>query len=95
VEKWWSEAIDYSMVHAHYMLDTQVYKHTDKICNTHCFSIATIVARTRLNVTLYVHCLSFKAFCNEAEGKNTRVHPFVCLPARDFVSATKVFVEFS
>jgi len=28
------------------------------ICNTHCFSTATMVARTRLNVTLYVHCLS-------------------------------------
>ena len=26
--------------------------------NTHCFSIATMVARTRLHVTLYVHCLS-------------------------------------
>ena len=26
--------------------------------NTHSFSTATIAARTRLNVTLYVHCLS-------------------------------------
>ena len=28
------------------------------ICNTHCFSTATIGTRTRLNATLYVHCLS-------------------------------------
>jgi hypothetical protein len=31
---------------------------TLRLCNTHCFSTATMVARTRLNVTLYVHCLS-------------------------------------
>jgi hypothetical protein len=29
-----------------------------RICNTYCFSTTTMVARTRLNVTLYVHCLS-------------------------------------
>jgi len=40
------------------MLDTQVYKHTRRICNTYCFSNATVVARTRPNVRLYVHCLS-------------------------------------
>jgi len=27
------------------------------ICNTYCFSTATVVARTRCNVTFYVHCL--------------------------------------
>ena len=27
-------------------------------CNTSCFSTATAVARTRLNVTLYIHRLS-------------------------------------
>ena len=30
---------------------------THRFCNTYCFSIATMVARTHLNVTLYVHCL--------------------------------------
>jgi hypothetical protein len=29
-----------------------------QIFNTHCFSTAAVVARTRLIVTLYVHCLS-------------------------------------
>ena len=28
------------------------------ICNTYCFSTATMAARTRRNVTLYVHCVS-------------------------------------
>jgi len=35
----------YNMAQAHCMLD-----------NTYCFSIATMVTRTYLNVTLYVHC---------------------------------------
>ena len=30
---------------------------TFRLCNRHRFSTATMVARTRLNVTLYVHCL--------------------------------------
>jgi hypothetical protein len=35
--------------------NTQRYR----LCNTHCFSIATMVAKTRLTVTLYVNCPSF------------------------------------
>jgi hypothetical protein len=31
--------------------------HTHKICNAYCFSTATMVTRTRLNITLYVRCL--------------------------------------
>jgi hypothetical protein len=30
------------------------------MCNTYCFSPATIVTRTLLKVTLYVHCLSYQ-----------------------------------
>jgi len=40
------------------ILDTQVYKQTLRIRNTYCFSTATMVARTRLSVTSYLHCLS-------------------------------------
>jgi len=41
------------------MLDNEGYKHTPRICNTFCFSIATLVTWKRLNVMmLYVHCLS-------------------------------------
>jgi hypothetical protein len=46
-----------NMAHAHFMPDTKGYIHTLRICNTYCFSIATLVTRKRLNVTLYVHCL--------------------------------------
>jgi hypothetical protein len=47
------------MAHAHCMRDTQGNKRTLRICNTYCFSFATMVARTHLNVTLYVrNCLS-------------------------------------
>jgi hypothetical protein len=33
-------------------------KATHRLCDTHCFSTATMVARTRLNFTVYVLCLS-------------------------------------
>jgi hypothetical protein len=46
------------MAHAHFMLDNWGYKCTHRLWNTDCFSIATMVVRMRLNVTLYVHCLS-------------------------------------
>jgi hypothetical protein len=45
------QAIDDNMEHAECLLD-----------NTYCFPTATMVARTRLNVTLYVHCLSCSLF---------------------------------
>ena len=47
-------ATDDSMEHAYCMMDTYGYKHTLRICNTYCFSNATTVARTRLDVTLHV-----------------------------------------
>jgi hypothetical protein len=40
------------------MPDTEGHKYTVRICNTICFSTSTVVLRTRLNVTVYVHCLS-------------------------------------
>ena len=58
-----SLAADDSMTHAHCILDTKGYKYTISICNVHYFSTATMVARTRLNVTLNVHWLS----CSETE----------------------------
>jgi hypothetical protein len=52
------QATDDNMAHAHCMLNTQGYKPTLRICNAYCFSTATMVALTRLDVTLYMHCLS-------------------------------------
>jgi hypothetical protein len=47
------------MTKYHCMLDNKGCKHTLRICNTYCFSTARMVMRTRLSVTLYVHCLSY------------------------------------
>jgi hypothetical protein len=47
------------------MLDAKGYKHTLRICNTNCFSSATMVARTRLKATVYVHCLSSTIFTHK------------------------------
>jgi hypothetical protein len=44
--------------HVHFMLDSlgkkekKTYTHTLRICNTYCFSTATMVTRKNLNVTL-------------------------------------------
>ena len=32
--------------------------HTLRMCNTHCFYTATVVPRTRVTITLHIHCLS-------------------------------------
>ena len=38
-------------------IQTHTHTHTLIIFNTYCFPTVTMVMRTRLNVTLYVHCL--------------------------------------
>jgi len=43
-------------LHAGYL---RLQTHTLRICNSYCFSTATMVTGTRLNVTLYLHCLLF------------------------------------
>ena len=35
------------------------YTDTPIIFNIYCFSAATMVTRTRLNIMLYIHCLSY------------------------------------
>ena len=52
------------MAHAHFKPRNKSYKHTLLICVTYCFSTTTMVTRTRLDVTLYVHCLSCFIFKN-------------------------------
>ena len=44
--------------HALCMLDNKGYRHTLRICNTYCFSMATMALGTLLNIALYVNCLS-------------------------------------
>jgi len=52
------QATNDNMVHAHCMLDNEVYKHRFRICNTYSFSISTMTARRRRGVTLCLHCFS-------------------------------------
>jgi hypothetical protein len=60
---WISKAIcTYAHAHAHAPEYPHARKHAQACThrptfNTYCFSTATIVSWTRLNVTLYVHCL--------------------------------------
>ena len=51
------QVTDDNMEHAHYILDTYDYKHALRTCNNYCFPTTTMVARTRLIVTFYVHWL--------------------------------------
>ena len=49
------QATDDNMAHAHCMLDIlRLQIHTLRLCNSHRFSTATMVARTRDNVTSYI-----------------------------------------
>ena len=48
--------------HAHCMLDTKGYEHTLTICNTYCFSSATMFAGTRVIVT-FTHSLPCIKHC--------------------------------
>jgi len=47
------------MAHSLCMLDNSGCKHTLVICNIYRFTTAIMVARTRLKITLHVHCMCF------------------------------------
>ena len=48
------------MPHVHCLLDTKGCKHTLRICNTFCFSMATVVACMHLNILICIqHNLCF------------------------------------
>jgi hypothetical protein len=66
------QATDYNTAHVHSTLDIWGYKHTLRICNTYCFSTATMVAQMRLNVILYVHCLSCSIYTRIKILRGTR-----------------------
>jgi len=53
------QAANDNMAHAHCMLDTKGYRHTLRICNNYCLSTTRMVARTRIDVKLHVHCLCY------------------------------------
>jgi len=51
------EATDDNMAHAHCMLDNSGLPHI-LICNSYCFTTAVMDVWTRLNITVYVPCVS-------------------------------------
>jgi len=66
-EKMWKNIVEPNRHHItisgkkdHCVLESQVYRHTLRICNTYCFFSATVVAWIWLSVVLYVCCPSCK-----------------------------------
>jgi len=78
--------------HAGYL---RLQTHTHRVCNTRCFSTATMVARTRSSVTLCVHRLS--CFLSQAllytlisatETKQLLLSEFVSVCVQYYMSLT-------
>jgi hypothetical protein len=71
-----------NMAHAHCMLDPKVDKHTLTICDTLYFSTAAMVVHALLDVTLYVHCLSYYTIslsCLRSSNEPRRKGKFSCV----------------
>jgi hypothetical protein len=71
------QATDDNKAHVHCMLETFRYQHILTICNIFCLSTATLLPRTRLNITLHVHPLSCYNICK------LRLRPTMSLDACD------------
>jgi hypothetical protein len=83
------QATDENMAHAHCMLDTKVYKHTHRTCNTCSFSTVTMVTRSRLQCdvicTLPVLCTFICCHCcirlwvtEEFRSNLSHIRPRLC-----------------
>jgi hypothetical protein len=50
--------------------DTHTHTHTHRVRNTYCFSMATVVTRSLLDVKLYVYCLPCPTYpmCSRVTG---------------------------
>ena len=75
-----TQATDDSMAYAHCVRDTSGYKHTLRIYNTYCNSIAKIVTRKPLNVKLYVlylYCLVLNLMIHKVTTKLKIENPLI------------------
>ena len=77
-----------NMARASYMLDNQSYRHKLRICNIYCFYRATVVTRTRLNVTFictspFWLCVRIKTAVIVLETSAATVQNFVDPPLQD------------
>ena len=88
----------YNTAHAHWMLDNyghtraRAHTQTHRMLNACCFSMATVVSLSRLNVALYAHCVSCSfATLDGGERRSTEVVASVNVPyVRDQYSWLKM-----
>jgi hypothetical protein len=83
------------MAHAHFILDTQRYRHTLMLCNTNCLSTATMIARRLLNVTLQEHCLHCCVLQNSNFNKTVPNKLHTCVISEVFTLARVKIAVFS
>ena len=80
-------------VHALTRARTDTHSQTE-ICNTYCFSTATMVSWTLPIVTLYVNCLSFFVFCSRSSNTRTLLFNKENIPAEIFQSRIYMKIFF-
>ena len=70
-----------------------------ELCNTVCLSTATVVLKTRLSVTLYIHCLSCIMLIASDEGFrlcSSKLPSFLHLPVTSCLLGSRVLsIPFS
>ena len=73
----WISKCVHTHTHTHTHSRTHTHTHTHTVCNTYFFSIARMVARTRLSVTLYyVHFLSCLVSISSTSTRENRNLPY-------------------
>ena len=68
--------------------NTHTHTHSHRLCNTYCFSTATMAARTRLKFTLYVYCASCYLTVTSARRHTIKIRIFID-PKTDVSAANK------
>jgi len=62
------QATNANTAHAHCVLDKYGYMQSRRMCSTYRFSNATLVKRSRLNITLCSHCLYRLSCCGAGDA---------------------------
>jgi hypothetical protein len=75
------QATDENMAHVHCMLDNCGYKNSHRLCNNYCFSTASVITGSRMNVicTLLVWLLLVVNNTNKAAINNTDRHSLLAV----------------
>jgi hypothetical protein len=74
-----------------------ITKATDTLgmCNTYCFCAATIVSPARLNITLYVHCLSCLYYLKMAKPTETCCNEYEILTINFSCEWRFILIQFN